>query len=164
MLESLNIVENSYAFVATIHQSFPWRSSWSSWTRQWVQLVSRCTFDTRTASDRCGVNKAVQCIAVGTPPWWPGPCGRAGRFVTAVSSLPFRRRRFVAGTLRHQPFRRGYTPSPVISSRVYTSSPSCRFFAGTLRRWSTKKTVEVRTVCKLYLYIVYARLVNIIHV
>ena len=95
---------------------------------------------------------------------------RRSRFVAAVSSPPLRRVytsspaissrvhfvacRFVAGKLRRLPFRRGDTSSPAVSSQG-------RFVAGARRRrWiclSSKTTW--RTVCKSYLYIVYAPLV-----
>ena len=57
-------------------------------------------------------------------------------FAAAVSSrVHFVASHFIAGTIRRQPFRWGYTWSPAVSSRGH-------FVAGTLRRWSTKKTVE----------------------
>ena len=46
----------------------------------------------------------------------------AGRFVAAVFSPPFRRRRFVAGTLHRLLFRLGDTSSPIPFSRCDISS------------------------------------------
>ena len=88
-----------------------------------------------------------------------------------VSSLPFRRRRFVAAdssrvhfvarTLRRLPFRRRDTSSPAVSSLGH-------FVAGARRRrWNSPELVDNVTNSvhsKPYLFIVYARLVNIIHV
>ena len=65
----------------------------------------------------------------------------AGRFVAAVSSRVHSvASHFVVWTLRRQPFRRGYmyTSSPAASSRG--QFVTCRFVAGMLCRWSTKKT------------------------
>ena len=65
---------------------------------------------------------------------------------------------FVAGTLHRQPFRSGDTLLPAISSQGH-------FVTGARRRlWNLPELEDVMNSVQPYLYIVYARLVNIIQV